>query len=79
MKCIVRASLTIGLLAAGLICLGSGIASAHPAPAHHPVAHPQYVVKRGPIGMLVDGVVRHLQAELAPPNVMQPMGSADRP
>jgi hypothetical protein len=33
---------------------------------------PQYVIKRGPIGTVVDGVLRHVEA-LAPPPGMQPM------
>jgi hypothetical protein len=91
MKTAIRGLLKVGLLvagAAGVVYLGSGIASAQPTPAghlvaqpvrqHQPVAHPQYLVKRDPIGMLVDGVVRRVQ-ELASPGQVHPMGSADRP
>jgi len=88
MKTAIRRSLKVGLLVAGLVYLGSGIASAQATPAghvvaqpvvqHQPVAHPQYVIKRSPIGMFVDGVVRRVQ-ELASPGQVHPMGSADRP
>jgi hypothetical protein len=91
MKTVIRRLLKVGLLVAGVagvVYLASGIAGAQATPAgqvvarpvvqHQPVAHPQYIVKRDPIGMLVDGVVRRVQ-ELASPGQVHPMGSADRP
>ena len=92
MRSAIRRSLKVGLLVAGLIYLGSGIASAQATPVgstgrvvaqqqvvpHQPVALPQYRVKRGPLGTLVEGVMRRLQ-ELTPQHGVQPMGLADRP
>jgi len=86
-----RRSFKVGLLVAGLVCLGTGTANARGtsdaamtrvAQSHVAVRHeavtPQFRIKRGPLGTVVDEVVHRLR-ELAPPHGMQPMAATQLP
>jgi len=93
MTIFIRRSLKVGLLVAGLVCLGAGTANArgtsaaagttrvehsHVAVRHEAAVTPQFRIKRGPLGTVLEEVVRRVQA-LAPPHGMQPMAATQLP
>jgi len=93
MTIFIRRSLKVGLLVAGLVCLGAGAANARGtstaagstrvehsqvAVGHEAAVTPQFRIKRGPLGTVVDEVVHRLR-ELAPPHGMQPMAATQLP
>ena len=92
MTIFIRRSLKVGLLVAGLVCLGAGAVEARAtspaaapglAPSHVAVRHeaavtPQFRIKRGPLGTVLEEVVRRVQA-LAPPHGMRPMAATQLP